>query len=220
MKTVIKLILVSVSCTISLGAEFQNMSFESPNVNALHGPSVNTADAIPNWGLDIGGESTPLIGYNSTCLTCPQASLYDSILPRLGKFTFGMTAGAIIDSSPPRIVSTSLFQTGEIPASAQALIFDASIVGTLNVSVGESRPMLIDLGPGPSGFRTYGIDATEYAGMEAEVRFTIDPIGEFPFGTVTLDNIRFSNVPLVPEPQTWALLGVGLAALRWWSRQR
>lgn len=135
-----------------------------------------------------------------------------------------MTAGTVVNSSPSVVLSTSLYQVGDISSDARSLTFDAFVgLGSLDVSLGGSLAPVIDLGIGPSSFHHYGIDVTVWAGKQAELRFTINPVtSTLAFGTVDLDNIRFSPDALVtvPEPSVWALFGVGGLALVWAARRQ
>lgn len=134
-----------------------------------------------------------------------------------------MTAGTVVGSLPAVVLNTDLFQVGNVPGDARSLLFDANMLGgSLTVSVGGSLAPIINLGLEPSFFHGYGVDLTGWSGKTTELRFTINPsAGQFPYGNVQLDNIRFSPVALVPEPSVWALFGVGGLALVWAAgRQR
>ena len=58
----------------------------------------------------------------------------------------------------------------------------------------------------------YAGEISPYAGQTAELRFTVPTAGG------SLDYIQFSTTP-VPEPSTWALLGLG-GALFWGLKRR
>ena len=65
----------------------------------------------------------------------------------------------------------------------------------------------------------YEADVSAWAGKTTELRFTVVP-GNYPDASSTLADIEFSPLPIstIPEPSTWALLAMGLAALGWATR--
>ena len=71
-----------------------------------------------------------------------------------------------------------------------------------------------DLLMGGAGYDTYALDVTLLASKNTTLTFS-----SFDNKAFILDNIRFSPVAVVPEPATWALLGMG-GALFWVVRQR
>lgn len=207
-----------------LSAPFRNLDFQSPNTAALQGPSVNTADAIPGWELLRGDQPQSQLLYNGFCQTCPGASLYGPENPKPGDtFSFGIYGGLSPIEPELGFLSESAFQTGDIPNDTQSLQFVANVGPSrdlLRVFLGGQELQLHQFEPVGFGYR-FGADIASWAGATAELRFTIEPgDGSFIFGSVGLDNIRFSNVPLVPEPSAWALLGMGLAALGWVLRRK
>ena len=105
----------------------------------------------------------------------------------------------------------SLFQTGLVPSDARSLRFLGTtpaglFQGTLSVSLGGVPLSLIVL----QDFVTnalYAVDITSFAAQNAELRFT-DTVGPGGSSDFFLDAITFSPIA-VPEPGTWALLGLG-----------
>ncbi len=72
----------------------------------------------------------------------------------------------------------------------------------------------------------YVVDVGLFAGQATELRFEFRSFGNPPIDGPpipglpdakfhVLDDLSFSPLPAVPEPKTWALLGVGLGALFW-----
>ncbi len=77
----------------------------------------------------------------------------------------------------------------------------------------------------------YVVDVRPFAGQTAELRFEFRSFGNPPIDGSpipglpdakfhVLDDLSFSPLPAVPEPQTWALFGIGLAVLPWCSRRK
>ena len=124
-------------------------------------------------------------------------------------------------------------QTGEIPADANSLRFLYAGTGDFKVYVGGAERLvhftesLPSTDPEVSSLDYFVVDVGLFAGQTAEVRFEFFSFGNYPGqpgGPVpgwpdakfhVLDDLTFSPLPAVPEPQTWALLGVGLAVVMW-----
>jgi hypothetical protein len=93
----------------------------------------------------------------------------------------------------------------------------------------ESRP---SGNPDIPAFNYDAVDVSSLAGQTAELRFEFRSFGSYPdqdgpwipgwpdAKMHVLDDVSFSPLPAVPEPSTWALLGVGLRALYGCSRRR
>lgn len=225
MKYILLQILLLAALGPCLAAPFRNLDFQSPNVSKLQGPSVKVEDAIPGWRLQQGDIPISDMLYNGLCLTCPAASLYGPEKPRRGDtFSFSINAGATYDGPKPTYFSESVHQTGDVPQDAHSLQFVGSLgdrLDLLHVYLGGQELPLVTLESAGSK-RQFGADVTAWAGKTAELRFTIDPVvTSLPsFSSVGLGDIRFSPVALVPEPSTWALLGVGGAFLLMVARSR
>ena len=135
-----------------------------------------------------------------------------------------------------------LWQTGDIPADARSLQFlhqgPLNHGDDLQVFVGGELRSLVALPDVPTGdpeiplFRYLAVDVSPFAGQTVELRFEFrsrgyDDFGDFPrlpgqpnAQSHILDDLSFSPLPAVPEPATWALLGLGAAALGWALRRR
>ena len=135
-----------------------------------------------------------------------------------------------------------LWQKGDIPADARSLQFlhqgPLDQGDDLQVFVGGELRSLVALPDVPTGdpelpfFRYLAVDVSPFAGQTVELRFEFrsrgyDDFGDFPrlpgqpnAQSHILDDLSFSPLPAVPEPATWALLGLGAAALGCVARRR
>jgi hypothetical protein len=152
--------------------------------------------------------------------------------PVVGSYSLGIWPGSGAISPDGSTFPFTLRQTGDIPVEAQSLRF-LYHGNSLKVSVGgveravhfaENRasgdPEIGDL-------HYFAVDVGLWAGQTAELKFEFFSAGYDDFGEIprrsfepnaqmhVLDDLSFSPLPAVPEPQTWALLGVGLAVVMW-----
>ncbi len=193
----------------------------------------------PGWADPAGGG----IGYNYTQPFGVAASLLDvnyrnttqpanpAKVPLVGQFSLGLWPGALGGDFP-----VVLQQTGDIPADAQSLRF-LYHGDNLRVYVGGAARLVHFAGTRPSGdpevgdLRYYAVDVSEFAGQTAQLHFEFRSFGNPPIDGPpipglpdakfhVLDDLSFSPLPAVPEPQTWALFGIGFTALGWIQRRR
>jgi PEP-CTERM motif len=91
----------------------------------------------------------------------------------------------------------------------------------LSVSLDGAGVPVVDLGHAATGpaslYDTYAVDVSKLAGQPVTLAFSSLPS---PHSGSFLDNISFSPVPIAPEPSTYALFGVGAAALLWFHRRK
>lgn len=220
-------------------APFQNFGFDSPEIPggiglAIPGPTFEGAPEVwmvPGWDVPNG------VGYNHTQPFRNLSSILDSSyvnnaqpansakVPVVGTYSLGIWPHAGI-AAP----SFFLAQTGDIPSDAQSLRF-LYHGNDLHVSVAGSPAPVHFLEDRPSGdpdvplFHYYAVDVSAYAGQTAPLQFEFRSFGNFPGqdeGQVpgwpdakmhVIDDISFSPLPAVPEPETWALFGVGVVAV-------
>lgn len=199
---------------------------------------------IPGWDVPNG------VGYNYTNPFVNYSSLLDhdyantrqpanpTKVPVVGTYSLGIWPYSVPDSISGVPPGFTLKQTGDIPADAQSLRFLYAGPGDFKVYVGGSERLVHFTESRPSGdpeipsLDYFVVDVGLFAGQTAELRFEFFSFGNYPGqdgGQVSgwpdakfhvLDDLSFSPLPAVPEPQTWALLGTGLAAVSWLTRRK
>lgn len=196
------------------GQGFINLNFESAvpvPIAGDPGGRVQFGPAFPGWSAY----------YNSTPFSSTEPVTYNN--PTLGDQALGLVTPAFFNGSISNVSAllqgslsegspdVSLAQTALVPAGTASLRFlayqrpTASFVVSLN-----GQPLSYSLVQNLGNFSEYGVNIPAFAGQIAELRFT--QRSRVPFAnSFLLDNISFSPVP-VPEPGTWALLGLGGAA--------
>jgi hypothetical protein len=114
-------------------------------------------------------------------------------------------------------VSTSIEQTGLVPGNALSFQFFGRSRGILpstdrfGVYVNGQELDAFTLASGPA-YDTFGVDVSAFAGQEVTLRITSFRLPTEP-NALRLDALTFSPVA-VPEPATWALLGLAALACR------
>lgn len=220
--------LLSVSCQ---GAAFRNLDFQSPNIRVLarSEPWIDhlVKDVIPGWHLQFGGVEQNLMLYNNSTQLFANAILQGPRVPRVGDiFMFHMNTGISFDFSYENMASASIYQVGQVPASAKSIHFHVGFgfhtsIHDFHVTINNTLLPLIEYDAMEHTIH-YQADVSSWAGGTAELRFTVEPDREFNgfHNYVGLGAIEFSPIPVpaIPEPSTWALLATGLAALGWATR--
>jgi hypothetical protein len=200
---------------IGFSQGFVNLDFEHPTlplnpVNSM----VPIGAALPGWTGYAGTtqlSSGTQIWYDTISLGAAAISLQGpgSTEPILqGSYTVGLQG-----SSAGAPESVGIGQTGQVPMTAESLLFLGTQGGNLQVTFNGQLLPTVQLGIGPNGVQ-YGADISAFAGQTGQLLFTAPPNGgDF------LDNIQFSpNV--IPEPSMWALMlcGARLLAFGKWKR--
>lgn len=219
-------LLCAFSCLHSAqGADFQNLNFEATSLSADGPGGLQPIEvALPGWTAFLGDEPTSQILYNDQFLGTAFVGLSGNSFPVLeGQFSALLKPGA----SPftTLSVSSSLAQTGLVPADAGFLQFRAT-TGSIGPTVHDYFGLFIDgerlqvfpaiERPGPIT-AIFSTDVTRYAGREVTLRFTAFNLGPAGPNSLILDDVSF--VP-IPEPSTWALFGLATVALGWSLRRR
>ena len=223
LKIITGLLLVSLS---AFSQGFINLNFEQAqflkDAGGAYPFSVYASNAIPGWtpyasgipqvdvwsnGLSLGSAAVSIEGTNSG---------FPSIQ---GKF-FILLQGEGVNFGGNSFITNSaaIGQTGQLPMTAQSLIFwgQSSSVGGPNTGIqitfnGQMLPFAA-LGS-TANYNIYGADISAYAGQTGQLLFTA------PYNTSGyIDNIQFSTTP-VPEPGELALAFVG-GLLLVWRRQK
>jgi hypothetical protein len=204
--------------------EFVNLDFESANLPQLNpgqfgGGYVSITDAIPGWSCTIDGNSVTEVINNNGTVGGPSLSIWGERATNVGgvfqgTYTVILSAGFGGASGH----TTSLFQTGLIPASARALLFKAapydSGVGSFSVSLGGQDLDFSSLSIGPN-YTLYGATIpSHFAGTVQSLMFTDSSFADT-WHYEKLDDIQFTSEP-IPEPSVFssAAVGIGLMLVR------
>jgi hypothetical protein len=202
-------------------AEFTNLDFESANLPFIPLDDFGTWQpvslAMPGWNIFIGSSSFDQVLHNNSTAGSAAVWIYGpATRARIleGNYSVVLTPGAGLAGEP---ASVSIAQTGIIPAEvntlqflAYASAFHPTIRDYFGVYIDGQRLQLSPAFDQPGSITaTFTTDVSAFAGREVTLQFTSFPLVGYP-NSLTLDNIAFINVP---EPSTWALLGLGALAL-------
>jgi hypothetical protein len=222
---------------------FMNLNFESASVSGYSPGSfaVPISSALPGWS---GYYSNTWSGYPSNTTFGatfePTDALYDSatlgvaigvvdtnfspppespdlhMYPLQGNYSavlFGGEAGG-----GPTFYSSTISQTGLVPAGTASLLFDAKYWDSQSVvTLGGATVSVTPLHTFPN-YTLYGATIpTEMAGQIETLSFT-ELSDLLTSGMLELDNIQFSSIA-IPEPGTLALAALGALLFGFRRRQ-
>lgn len=173
------------------GQGFVNLDFEEATNLPPPNSSVAVSNALPGWSAFAGTNQLSSIIYDPGGGGTFYVGLYGSNNAVLSG-NFSVVLGG----------SSSISQTGLVPASAESLLFEMKIIvgGGVVVSL-DGQDLSYSTISTFSNYVVYGADISTFAGQTETLTFSDG-------GSYELDNIQFSS-QVVPEPGGLALLGLG-----------
>lgn len=225
---------------------FDQTAIPSGSPIQIPGPPLdNTFGEMIRPGWDSRPQSA--VGYNYTQRFAGFGSIVDrdfrdthfglnTPAPVVGNFSLAVWPPSV-PVGPGEYEPYKLTQLGDVPADAESLRF-LYHGNDLKVFLGGEERTLQPLPDVISGdplvpvYHYFAVDVSPYAGQTVELRFEFRSQGFDDFSgsprlpgqpnaqSHILDDLSFSPLPSVPEPATWALLGLGAAALGWTLRRR
>ena len=113
-----------------------------------------------------------------------------------------LQAGAL----SPTFVNASIAQFGLVPVGTMSIFL--KVAGNdFSVSLAGQNIPLIPLSV-ENNYTLYGGDISQFAGLSGQLTLSSLTVPNNRFNNVSFDSISFSSTP-VPEPSTFALLGLG-----------
>jgi hypothetical protein len=188
------------------GQGFLNLAFENTTITTIHNPGGDTyAATTPGWTVNtvnyVNGDPNS-VPYNNIAIDSPAVNLegtdcpFPSVRAIAGNYSFFLQGGSRFSLNTD---GASIGQIGQIPTGALSLIYWGS---SMNVSFDGQSLGLVVLGSTPN-YNIYGADISAFVGQTGQLLFSVP----WQSGAI-LDNIQFSTSS-VPEPSTFALVGLG-----------
>jgi len=198
------LFVLLVLCRSGQAQGFINLNFEGATIpNNPTYSDITATNLFPNWTV-----ASYYLVYNGISLSGGSISILstNSFSPIQGKYYVLFAGGQFSNYG-----SISLSQTGQIPFSAQSIIFWGSMADMQVTFNGQPLDFLVT--GSTANYNIYTADISTYAGQTGQLLFTVPVFG----GNATLDNIQFSPSP-VPEPSALGLSVLGGLFLAWRRR--
>ena len=206
-----RLLFIGFLFVVDIGAysqgTFQDLDFENATLVPL-GPGYSAASAFPAWECLVGTTPTTVVYLDARPLGSAEVSLINNN-PSEGAAPLQGNYSASLFSTPS--TTTTLSQTGLVPAGTQSIQMDASEqLGSFSVTLG-GQPIKMVAWETLRDYTVYAGNVSSLAGQSANLsiteNFPINP-NNYPAG-VEIDDIIFSPTAVTPEPSPLILTGMG-----------
>ena len=203
-KTALAAFLLAGMSLASFSQSFSNLDFEQATLVPVPGGytgEVQIGPALPGWSVFI---EEPFVLYDDEFLDSAGVCIFDSlgsIKAFQANFTVILEGGFSLywGPLPPDRLSSTIAQTGLVPAWANTLLFDAWVM--------DPAYFAVSLGPfcvlaAYTNYNLYAVDVSGLAGQTVALAFTAlpSPPPGPAISIVYLDDIRFSSSPLAAVP--------------------
>jgi len=208
---------------------FQNLNFEAANIpsGTQVASFVPISEGLPGWSayFTTGSTTDPQtqVGFDFISTGGNIISVVDknAPMPQLqGKYSALLCGGG-----NEILYSSSISQSGLVPAGTQSLLFDAAVYGApFIVTLGGQTINMVPLQTFANYTEYGGEIPSSFADHGETLSFTEppEPEGEPQPSFLELDNIVFSPTSVVPEPNMLGLTAVGgllFGARKWFARR-